>query len=179
MVGVVGAEPVRGGTTEVASILGLDTGNLFSLDGLGAFKGGAAGRSVTLLAVVDVEFILTSFSGCFGEPSSALRLTPFSGEGPTGTPCRDAGLLTAEGGRDAFALAGLANAFGGGGAGDWSLPIELRMSLKRLILCATTGESEGYERVREELGRSRFYACEACLHCLSIAITARRLTYGW
>jgi hypothetical protein len=134
VVGVVGAEPGRDTTAEAESIFGLGTDRFFSLAGFGAFRGGAAGRCVTLLFAADVGFGLRSFSGCFGEPSSAFLLVPFKGDGAAGTPSREAGLLTSKVGRWVFALNGLAGGFGG--AGDLSLPIELRISLKRLILDA-------------------------------------------
>jgi hypothetical protein len=84
-----------------------------------------------LLVAADAEFGFTSFSGCFGEPSSAFLLIPFVAVGVAGKVGRELGLLTTRGGRNALALKGLAGGFGG--AGDLSLPIELTMSLKRLI----------------------------------------------
>jgi hypothetical protein len=133
----------------VASSFGLGTSGFFSLVGFGAFRGGAAGRWVTRLPVVEARFGLTSFSGCLGEPSSAFLLIPLSGDGVTGGPGRRPDLLTSRAGRSALALNGLAGGFGG--AGDLSLPIELRMSLKKLMMAGPRGDSE----VVEESGGGR------------------------
>jgi hypothetical protein len=103
-----------------------------------------------------------SFSGCFGEPSSAFRFTPFSCDGTAGRPSREPALLTSETGRTPFAFNG-GRAGGCGGAGDLSPPIELTMSLKRLILYAGKGESEIVERVKEELRRSAIDAWHSYL----------------
>lgn len=79
-----------------------------------------------------VGFGLMIFSRRFADPSSAFRFIPFSGEGAEGKLGRNPGLLTSEEGRCEFALRGRAGGFGG--VGGWSLPIELTISLKRLMM---------------------------------------------
>ena len=163
VVGVVGAEPGRGRPEELTSIFGLGTDRFFSLAAFGALRGGAAGRCATLLIDASVGLGLMSFSGCFGGASSAFLLVPFVDNDAAGKPGREPGLLTPGVGRGAFALAGLACGFGG--AGDLSLPMELRISPKRLILDSEKEWVRVVGRVRDELGRSGFYVSCTLFAC--------------
>jgi hypothetical protein len=111
---------------------------------LGAFRGGAAGRLVTVLVKPGVGFALTSFSGSLEESSSAFRFEPCSGEGAAGNPGRVPALLSNVV-RCALAVTGLAGGFGGAGA--LPLPMELTMSPRKLILegaeCKEKGLDDG------------------------------------
>lgn len=132
-VGVVGVEVLTVEALARVSIRGRTAAEVdFSWEGLGALRGGAAGRRLTVLDKPNAGFGLRCLSASLDGSPSAFRLMPLSGDGNGGRLGRVPDFVSLAEAPRGLALNGRTGGLGGVGA--FPLPMELTMSPKKLIL---------------------------------------------